>query len=52
MGSPVRSATIVWKLSSASSRPCAISAWYGVYAVYQPGFSRMFRWITWGTKVP
>ncbi len=27
---PVRSITIVWKLSSASSRPCAISAWYGV----------------------
>ncbi len=40
--------TIVWKLSSASSRPCAISAWYGVYAVYQPGFSRMLRWITGG----
>jgi len=52
MGRPVRSATIVWKLSSASSRPWAISAWYGVYAVYQPGFSRMFRWITCGTKVP
>ena len=27
IGSPVRSATIVWKLSSASSRPCEISAW-------------------------
>ena len=27
---PVRSAIMVWKLSSASSRPCAISAWYGV----------------------
>ena len=40
---PVRSITIVWKFSSASSRPCAISAWYGVYAVYQPGFSRMLR---------
>jgi hypothetical protein len=26
-GSPVRSATMVWKLMSASSRPCAISAW-------------------------
>ncbi len=26
-GSPVKSATIVWKFSSASSRPCAISAW-------------------------
>ena len=45
-------ATIVWKLSSASSRPCAISAWYGVYGVYQPGFSRMLRWITGGVKVP
>ena len=43
--------TIVWKFSSASSRPCAISAWYGVYAVYQPGFSRMFRWITGGVSV-
>ena len=28
--SPVRSATIVWKLSSASSRPWLISGWYGV----------------------
>ena len=28
--SPVRSATIVWKLSSASRRPCEISGWYGV----------------------
>jgi hypothetical protein len=27
ISSPVRSATIVWKLSSASSRPWAISAW-------------------------
>jgi hypothetical protein len=27
IGQPVRSLTIVWKLSSASSRPCAISAW-------------------------
>ena len=25
-GNPVRSATSVWKLTSASSRPCAISA--------------------------
>ncbi len=24
---PVRSVTIVWKLTSASSRPCDISAW-------------------------
>ena len=30
VGSPVRSATIVWKLSSTSSRPCEISGWYGV----------------------
>ena len=30
MSSPVRSATAVWKLSSASSRPCEISGWYGV----------------------
>ncbi len=28
--SAVRSLTIVWKLSSASSRPWAISGWYGV----------------------
>ena len=27
---PVRSATMVWKLSSASSRPWLISGWYGV----------------------
>ena len=27
---PVRSVTIVWKLTRASSRPCEISAWYGV----------------------
>ena len=27
MSSAVRSVTIVWKLSSASRRPCAISAW-------------------------
>ena len=27
---PVRSATIVWKLISASSRPWLISGWYGV----------------------
>ena len=30
VGSPVRSETIVWKFSSASSRPCEISGWYGV----------------------
>ena len=29
-GSPVRSSTMVWKFSSASSRPCEISGWYGV----------------------
>ena len=28
--SPVRSATIVWKLSSASRRPWLISGWYAV----------------------
>ena len=28
-GRPLRSATIVWKFSSASSRPCEISGWYG-----------------------
>ena len=27
---PVRSVTIVWKLMSASRRPCEISGWYGV----------------------
>ena len=27
MGRPVRSAVMVWKLSSASSRPCEISGW-------------------------
>ena len=30
VGRPVRSATTVWKLSSASRRPCEISGWYGV----------------------
>ena len=29
-GSPVRSISICWKVISASSRPCEISAWYGV----------------------
>src|SRR3989442_5100676 len=48
IGRAVRSATIVWKLSSASSRPCAISGWYGVYAVYQPRVSTMLRWMTSG----
>ena len=52
VGRPVRSATMVWKLSSASSRPCEISGWYGVYAVYQAGFSRTLRRMTGGVKVP
>ena len=29
-GSAVRSSTMVWKLSRASSRPWEISGWYGV----------------------
>jgi hypothetical protein len=49
---PVRSHTIVWKLTSASRRPCEISAWYGVYAVYQAGFSSTLRRITVGVWVP
>ncbi len=49
---PVRSQTMVWKLISASIRPCEISAWYGVYAVYQAGFSRMLRRMTFGVWVP
>ncbi len=52
MSSPVRSETIVWKLMSASSRPWLISGWYGVYAVYQLGFSSTLRWITAGVTVP
>jgi hypothetical protein len=52
VGRPVRSATTVWKLSSASSRPWEISGWYGVYAVYQAGFSSTLRWITGGVWVP
>jgi hypothetical protein len=40
---PVKSLTIVWKLRSDSRRPWAISAWYGVYGVYQPGFSKTLR---------
>ncbi len=51
-GRPVRSLTTVWKFRSASSRPWAISAWYGVYWVYQPGFSSTFRWMTGGSTVP
>ena len=46
MASPVRSVTMVWKLSSASSRPWLISGWYGVYAVYQAGLSSTLRRIT------
>ncbi len=30
MSSAARSVIMVWKLSSASSRPCEISGWYGV----------------------
>jgi hypothetical protein len=30
VGRPVRSPTTVWKLISASRRPCEISGWYGV----------------------
>ena len=52
VSSPVRSATMVWKLISASRRPCEISGWYGVYAVYQPGFSSTLRLITAGVIVP
>ena len=48
VGSPVRSPTTVWKFSSASSRPCEISGWYGVYAVYQLGSSSTLRRITGG----
>ena len=48
---PVKSMTMVWKFNKASKRPCAISAWYGVYAVYHPGFSNTFRRITLGTSV-
>ena len=29
-----------------------ISGWYGVYAVYQLGFSSTLRWITAGVTVP
>ena len=49
---PVRSQTMVWKLMRASMRPWLISAWYGVYAVYQAGFSRMLRRMTPGVCVP
>ena len=42
---------MVWKFSSASRRPCEISAWYGVYAVYQPASSTTPRRITGGVRV-
>src|SRR5215204_5065707 len=51
VGSPASSETTVWKLSSASSRPWEISGWYGVYAVYQDGSSKMLRRITGGVTV-
>jgi hypothetical protein len=50
-GRAVRSSTMVWKLSRASSRPWLISGWYGVYAVYQAGFSRTLRRMTAGVTV-
>ncbi|CAB4753374.1 unannotated protein [freshwater metagenome] len=52
ISNPVKSVTIVWKLIKASRRPWEISGWYGVYAVYQAGFSVMFRKITPGVCVP
>ena len=51
-GMPVKSVIIVWKFNKDSNRPCDASAWYGVYWVYQPGFSRMLRKITGGVCVP
>jgi hypothetical protein len=50
-GRAVRSETTVWNASSASSRPWLISGWYGVYAVYQAGFSITLRRITAGVWV-
>ncbi len=41
---------MVWKLSSASSRPWEISGWYGVYWVYQPGFWKTLRRMTGGRE--
>ena len=52
IGSAVRSAIAVWKFNSASRRPWLISGWYGVYAVYQAGFSTRFRRRTAGVMVP
>ena len=51
-GRPVRSSTMVWNTSAASSRPWLISGWYGVYAVYQAGFSSTLRRIAAGVCVP
>ena len=48
----VRSVTMVWKFRSASRRPWEISGWYGVYAVYQAGFSSTLRRMTAGVWVP
>ena len=42
---------MVWKLSNDSNRPWAISAWYGVYGVYHPGFSKTLRRMTGGVIV-
>ena len=44
--------TTVWNVSSASRRPWLISGWYGVYAVYQAGFSSTCRRMTGGVTVP
>ncbi len=52
VGRPVSSATIVWKFSRASRRPWRSPGWYGVYAVYQAGFSMTLRRMTGGVKVP
>ncbi len=52
IGMPVRSQIMVWKFTSASMRPWLISAWYGVYAVYQAGFSSTLRRMTGGVYVP
>ena len=52
VGRPHRSPTMVWKFSSASRRPCEISGWYGVYAVYQDGSSSTLRRMTAGVTVP
>lgn len=43
MPMPVKSVITCWKFKIASVRPCEISGWYGVYAVYRAGFSKMLR---------